>query len=144
MKGSDNTQLRLESALTRLLEGTPVHIQADRKLSVRAVEEEARLGNGSAYYYPELITRIKVAILQGQKYGPATPSPVPTLRARLNKTQKLKLALREENRALKLTVSNMAAEHHRLAWALREVHLRIEELEVALTEAKRAGIHRLK
>jgi hypothetical protein len=59
MSKSENTLLMLEAALDRISQGKPKRIPATRKLSVRAVEEEAGLGNGSGYYYPEFVQKIK-------------------------------------------------------------------------------------
>ena len=60
MSKSENTLLMLEAALDRISQGKPKRIPATRKLSVRAVEEEANLGNGSGYYYPEFVEKVKI------------------------------------------------------------------------------------
>ncbi|MCV5977011.1 hypothetical protein OFO29_32230, partial [Escherichia coli] len=59
MSKSENTLLVLEAALERIKQGKPKRIPAHRKLSVRAVEEEANLGNGSGYYYPDFVEKVK-------------------------------------------------------------------------------------
>jgi replication-associated recombination protein RarA len=59
MNKSENTLLALEAALERIKQGKPKRIPAHRKLSVRAVEEEANLGNGSGYYYPDFVEKVK-------------------------------------------------------------------------------------
>ena len=43
MNKSENTLMILEAALERIIQGMPKRIPASRKLSVRAVEEEANL-----------------------------------------------------------------------------------------------------
>nr|MBF4396211.1 hypothetical protein [Vibrio anguillarum] len=59
MGKSENTLVALEAALDRIAKGKPRRIPTHRKLSVRAVEEEANLGNGSGYYYPDFVEKIK-------------------------------------------------------------------------------------
>ena len=59
MSKSENTRLALESALERIKQGKPKRIPTHRKLSVRAIEEEANVGNGSGYYYPEFVEKVK-------------------------------------------------------------------------------------
>ncbi|GAM72603.1 hypothetical protein JCM19236_5746 [Vibrio sp. JCM 19236] len=59
MSKSENTLLTLEAALQRIVRGKPKNIPTTRKLSVRAVEEEAKLGNGSGYYYPDFVQKVK-------------------------------------------------------------------------------------
>ena len=44
MKKSENTLLKLEAALQRIIERKTKRISDHRKLSVRAVEEEAEIG----------------------------------------------------------------------------------------------------
>ncbi|MBB1440970.1 hypothetical protein H5202_20385, partial [Shewanella sp. SG41-4] len=57
MLKSENTLLALEAALGRIIQGKPKRIPTHRKLSVRSVEEEANLGNGSGYYYPDFVEK---------------------------------------------------------------------------------------
>lgn len=58
MSKSENTRLELLSAIDRILSGDTVRIDAKRGLSAIAVEEEANLGNGSAYYYSDVIEKL--------------------------------------------------------------------------------------
>ena len=60
MSKSENTRVELLSAIDRILSGDTVRIDAKRGLSAIAVEEEANLGNGSAYYYSDVIEKIKL------------------------------------------------------------------------------------
>lgn len=57
-----NKEVVLRAAFQRILDGKAINIARTRKLSVRAVEEEALAGDGTAYYYDELIKDIKGAI----------------------------------------------------------------------------------
>ena len=59
MTKSDTTLSLLEDALQRLINGQPQRISKTRRISVRAVEEEAGKGDGSAYYYADFIEKIK-------------------------------------------------------------------------------------
>ncbi len=68
MSKSENTLLLLEAALDRIAQGRAKRIPTTRKLSVRAVEEEANLGNGSGYYYPEFVMKVN-------KPKPILPKP---------------------------------------------------------------------
>ena len=70
MKKSENTLLKLEAALQRIIERKTKRIPDHRKLSVRAVEEEAGLGNGSCYYYPDFKLRVQS---EAQKLKCLTP-----------------------------------------------------------------------
>ena len=56
---SDVTISRLQDALERILGGTPNIVKPKKTLSVAMVEREAGLGVGTAYYYPEIIQKIK-------------------------------------------------------------------------------------
>ena len=49
MSKKEDTLYALEAALERILQQQTKRIPCTRKLSVRAVEEEANLGNGSGY-----------------------------------------------------------------------------------------------
>ncbi|MDN3612616.1 hypothetical protein QWZ16_23760 [Vibrio ostreicida] len=44
--------------------GKTERIDPTRKISVKAVEEEAGLGDGSAYYYKDIVSTIKEAVIQ--------------------------------------------------------------------------------
>lgn len=59
MKGDEKTLKRLEEALGRIIQGIPERIPLNSTLSVSAVEDEAQMGHGSAYYYPELVQEVK-------------------------------------------------------------------------------------
>jgi len=54
------TEDKLRAALQRILEGKPRLIDTKRKLSVRAVEDEADVGKDTAYYYGGLIDEVKL------------------------------------------------------------------------------------
>ena len=58
MSKSDHTRIQLIKALERILSNNTERISPKQKLSIRAVEEEAGLGNGSAHYYKDIVSKI--------------------------------------------------------------------------------------
>lgn len=145
----DNTELRLETALQRILDGQPEHIPEHRKLSVRAVEEEANLGNGSGYYYPAIVEKIKAAKADARAKQTGKKPATALEKAREGKKQetKVKEKYRKQRDELLMDKEHMAAVHHQLSHALRKAHKRIAELEIELdetkqqlAEARRAGV----
>ncbi|MEL7477837.1 MAG: hypothetical protein AAGJ17_02925 [Pseudomonadota bacterium] len=116
MSKSENTRLELLNAINRILSGKTIRIDAKRGLSAIAVEEEANLGNGSAYYYKDIIEKIKLlkskAITQKQVQQ---NSDVTKLRERLANEKRLKEKYRNEVANLKEQMSLMAATHNALA-----------------------------
>lgn len=138
----DNTLLSLEAALQRILNGEPKRIPASRKLSIRAVEEEANLGNGSAHYYPIILEKIRSAKVERQiKVDGKTPTSAVEKSKQLRKKETvLKVKYRDKVDSLLVERAQMAAVHHQLSSALREAYLRISALEKELVEAKRSGL----
>lgn len=131
MNKKENTLLRLEAALDRILKGEPKRVLPSRKLSVRAIEIESGLGNGSAYYYPEIIGKITEI---KHKDGPHTSTDQSIhqndkWKQKLNESERLKNKSRDEARDLRKLNSQIAADQYRQMTALREALLRISELE---------------
>ena len=63
------TELELFNAVERIINKETIRIPSSRKLSVRAVEDEAGLGDGSAYYYEDVIKdkyREKISLLDNR------------------------------------------------------------------------------
>ena len=146
MKKSENTLLQLEAALQRILNGKTKRIPEHRKLSVRAVEEEAGLGNGSCYYYKEFKLKVQSEAAKIKASSSITPieSDLEKLRFKRNEEKRIKIQYREQVDELKAMVAKMAAEHHQLAHALRKAHLKITQLENELIEQQRKQIVRIK
>ncbi|MFD0706775.1 hypothetical protein [Photorhabdus akhurstii] len=117
-----------------------------RKLSVRAVEEEAGLGNGSCYYYPDFKLRIQSEVKKLKHPAPNTvvQSDVEILREKRNQERKVKIQYREKVAVLNQRLTSMAAEHHQLSHALRNALSRIEDLELQIVELKQSQIVRIK
>lgn len=145
MKKSENTLLKLEAALQRIIERKTKRIPDHRKLSVRAVEEEAGLGNGSCYYYPDFKLRVQSEV-QKLKCLPDTgvQADVEILREKRNQERKIKIQYREKVAVLNQRLTSMAAEHHQLSHALRSALSRIEDLELQIIELKQSQIVRIK
>ena len=152
MSKKQNTLLTLEAALERIIQGQPKRIPATRKLSVRAVEEEANLGNGSGYYYPELVEKVKQAKAQSANTNHETPTTdVSSIREKLNNQKRIKEKFRDKNDQLQHNLSQLAANQHHLNDALRKAHAKVDELErenaelrESLTEVKRGEITKIK
>lgn len=134
----NDTKWRLETALQRILDGKSERVPEHRKLSVRAVEEEANLGNGSGYYYPEVIEKIKAAkaLTQSKNTGIKQGSELDKARQAKKTATRIKEQYRDKAQELLAEREQMAAIHHQLSFALRKAHKRIDELEQELGEIK--------
>lgn len=131
MSKKENTLLRLEAALERILKGEPHRVLPSRKLSVRAIEVESGLGNGSAYYYPKIISKVE-KIKRELKPLNSTGgliSPRDKWKHKSNEAERLKEKFRDEARSLKKLNAQIAADQYRQMTTLREALLRISELE---------------
>ena len=69
----NNTERKLTDAFNRILRGCPQIISKKRKLSVKAVEDEAGLGRNSAFHYEQL--RAEIAETVASMYGAKLPRP---------------------------------------------------------------------
>jgi hypothetical protein len=58
---NDSGLNKLKAAFERIKNGNTTAIPIGEKLTIRNVETEAGMGDGSAYYYPEFIDAIKEA-----------------------------------------------------------------------------------
>ncbi|MEZ9132750.1 hypothetical protein [Vibrio breoganii] len=137
MGKSENTLVALEAALDRIANGKPKHIPKSRKLSVRAVEEEAKLGNGSGYYYPEFVEKVKQAKVDiaGGK-GEYVQPEIQTVRTKLNEQKRIKNNYKEKYETEREKLALFAAAQHHLNDKLVKALVRIEELEYENTELR--------
>ncbi|ATC60245.1 hypothetical protein [Vibrio anguillarum] len=152
MGKSENTLVALEAALDRITNGKPKHIPKSRKLSVRAVEEEAKLGNGSGYYYPEFVEKVKqtkVNIAEGK--GEYVQPEIQAVRSKLKEQKRIKSNFKDKYEAEREKLALFAAEQHHLNDKLVKALARIDELEyenaslkTELTELKRKKIVSIK
>ncbi|WP_329600496.1 hypothetical protein R1C93_01820 (plasmid) [Citrobacter koseri] len=131
MSKREHTLLSLEEALARILCGDTRRVSPKRKLSARAVETEAGLSNGSAYYYPELIERISIL---RHKSNPTVATRDPVSRTgkwkeKALEAERLKSKFREECIELKQLNAQIAADQYRQMSALQEAIQKISELE---------------
>ncbi|MEZ7205342.1 hypothetical protein [Pseudoalteromonas sp. DY56-GL79] len=148
MSKSENTLVALEAALERILSGNPKRIPTTRKLSVRAIEEEANLGNGSGYYYPEFVQKVKqvksdIASSKGEILLPE----VDAVRTKLREQKRIKENYKEKYGTAKEQLALFAAAQHHLNDKLVQALARVDELEfeneslkAELVEFKRSKI----
>ncbi|KAB0458878.1 hypothetical protein [Vibrio kanaloae] len=137
MGKSENTLIALEAALNRIAQGNPKRIPTHRKLSVRAVEEEANLGNGSGYYYPEFVEKVKqvkadIAKAKGEYVQPEIQSA----QTKLNEQKRIKQNFKEKYESEKEKLALFAAAQHHLNDKLVQALARIDELEYENEELK--------
>ncbi len=143
---SDDTLLILEAAKQRILEGKPKRISLSRKLNVRSCEEEAGLGNGTAYYYPEFVLGMKnEKTNQTKKRGAGPPaSEIERLKSNIKRERQIKNNHRKQLAAARGKLKKMAKEHTQMTDALISCHSKIGELKIALVEEKQRSITRIK
>lgn len=137
MGKSENTLIALEAALDRIANGKPKHIPKSRKLSVRAVEEEAKLGNGSGYYYPEFVEKVKqtkVDIAEGK--GEYVQPEIQAVRGKLKEQKRIKSNFKDKYEAEREKLALFAAKQHHLNDKLVQALARIEELEYENVELR--------
>ncbi|EPR6574498.1 hypothetical protein ACU74Q_003188 [Vibrio cholerae] len=130
MSKSENTRLALESALERIKQGKPKRIPTHRKLSVRAVEEEANLGNGSGYYYPDFVEKVKQTkadIATGK--GEIVQPEIQTVRTKLKEQKRIKDNYKSKYEAEREKLALFAASQHHLNDKLVQALAHIEDLE---------------
>ncbi|WP_444996701.1 hypothetical protein [Aliikangiella sp. IMCC44359] len=132
MSKYDSTKQTLETALERLKSGNTIRVPASRKLSVRAVEDEAGLGDGSAYYYPDIISLIKKQIQKSKKRSNPNlkkMDEISKLREALSKEKRLKDKYRLKIKELKVELAQLAAIENKMAINEQINKSRIESLE---------------
>ncbi|UJF18592.1 hypothetical protein L0B53_16500 [Vibrio sp. SS-MA-C1-2] len=137
MSKSENTLITLEAALERIAQGKPKYIPVTRKLSVRAVEEEARLGNGSGYYYPEFVQKVKQTktdIAKGN--GEFVKPEIDAVRDKLNEQKRIKSNFKQKHQEASDKLALIAANQHHLNDQLVRALARIEDLECENAELK--------
>jgi hypothetical protein len=134
-KNMDKSQLtikELEQAFNRILTQKTIRISPERKLSVKAVEDEAGLGDGTAYYYKDVVQSIKDAINESNKSGDKNKNGDTlsnNLRVRLKKEVKLKEKYREEIKDYKNKLSLLASQNNEFSISIQQYKQRILELE---------------
>ncbi|KPA53455.1 hypothetical protein VT25_06285 [Photobacterium leiognathi subsp. mandapamensis] len=148
MSKSENTLIALEAALERIAQGKPKRIPTTRKLSVRAVEEEANLGNGSGYYYPDFVQKVKqVKANIAEAKGEYVQPEIQSVRNKLNEQKRIKQNYKEKYETTKEQLALFAAAQHHLNDKLVQALAKIDDLEFEnvtlrneLTDLKRSNI----
>ncbi|OEG75709.1 hypothetical protein BEL05_14470 [Shewanella colwelliana] len=148
MSKSENTLIALKAALERITQGKPKRILPTRKLSVRAVEEEANLGNGSGYYYPDFVAKVKqVKVDINQAKGEYVQPEIQSVRLKLNEQKRIKQNYKEKYLAVREQLANFAAAQHHLNDKLVQALAKIDDLEFEntslrekVTELKRSKV----
>ncbi|PMM44844.1 hypothetical protein [Vibrio breoganii] len=137
MSKSENTLLVLESALERIKQGKPKRIPTHRKLSVRAVEEEANLGNGSGYYYPDFVEKVKQtkAEIAADK-GEIVQPEIQTVRTKLKEQTRIKDNYKTKYEAEREKLALFAAAQHHLNDKLVQALARVDELDCENAELR--------
>lgn len=137
MSKSENTRLALEAALERIKQGKPKRIPTHRKLSVRAVEEEANLGNGSGYYYPDFVEKVKQTkgeIATGK--GEIVQPEILTVRTKLKEQKRIKDNYKAKYEAEREKLALFAAAQHHLNDKLIQALARIDDSEYENAELR--------
>ncbi|NOI37618.1 hypothetical protein F0251_04095 [Vibrio sp. 070316B] len=130
MGKSESTLTTLETALQRIIQGKPNRIPTSRKLSVRAVEEEASLGNGSGYYYPEFVEKVKQCKAEIAKAkGDYVQPEIQIVRIKLKEQKRIKQNFKAKFESEKEKLALFAAAQHHLNDKLVQALARINELE---------------
>jgi septal ring factor EnvC (AmiA/AmiB activator) len=138
MNHTKETNEALNAALSRILSGNPNRCTPDRKLSVSAVEYEAGLGNGSAYYYPEFIQKIKILKKQHQS---GQESNIPkTVNEKYKNEKQIKEKYREQLKELRKQLSHMATEHHQFNSDLIHAYKEINDQKDQIAKLRRERI----
>ena len=124
---SDSLAL-LEAALERILSKNTQRVSAGRKFSARAVEEEADLGNGSSYYYEDLIKKIRElkTLKHDNQKGNLDLKPT---KDKLALERRIKDKYKQKCKELQDLNSKIAANHHQLNNEIRHAYAIINELE---------------
>ncbi|MCB2380960.1 Uncharacterised protein [Shewanella baltica] len=137
MNKSENTLLALEAALERIKQGMPKRIPAHRKLSVRAVEEEANLGNGSGYYYPDFVEKVKRTKIEfAAGKGEIVQPEIQTVRIKLKEQKRIKDNFKTKYETEREKLALFAAAQHHLNDKLVQAMARIDDLEYENAELR--------
>lgn len=141
MSKSQLTRAELMAAMQRILSGDTKRISPERKLSVKAVEEEAGLGDGSAYYYQDIIRDIKKSIPKHRHMSADSEhtDKINSLRLRLKNEQRLKEQYRTELMKVKEYLVHMSSQHNMLSVIIQQYKDKILALEAGLPHLHHPG-----
>ena len=127
---SESTERELFDAITRIKNGTPQIVAVGRKLSAKAVEEEAGVGLSTAYHYPNVIQRIKdLKSAAKQKSGQATPTQKDKYRSNIKEQEGIKERYREERDEYKAELDKSVSREANLVYQLWVSRRQVSDLE---------------
>lgn len=129
----------LNKAVERILSGKTIRISPDRKLSIKSVEEEAGLGDGTAYYYKDFVKSLKERIVQGKASTPSdvTSIEISKLREKYRNEARLKVKYREQIKELNNKLSLLAAQNNEFSITIQQYQQRVLELESGVIHIKK-------
>ncbi|HHF3273162.1 TPA: hypothetical protein ACPJ2Z_001280 [Vibrio alginolyticus] len=137
MSKSQITRVELENALKRILSGKTERIDPNRKISVKAVEEEAGLGDGSAYYYKDIVSTIKKTAINNSpraRNQNLYEEKITNLRERLANEKRLKEKYYKQAENYKKQLSEMASQHNQLALMIQQYQYKVAALESTVVQ----------
>jgi len=133
MSKSEHTKILLQKALDRILVHSTQRISPEQKLSVRAVEEEAGLGNGSAYYYREIVAKIREHVNRLNLKEPSQHSDQESaLVTKLRKSLRVEKRIKEKYR---FQIIKLRQQMSMLAAIQNSMTLQIQNYTAKLAEA---------
>jgi hypothetical protein len=131
---SEITRIRLEQALSRLLDGNPERTPEDGRLSLSRINQEAGLSSGGIYYYKDFIEKARKAILEEKLTNSASDISLGKIsagkmRAQRDKERELKERYRYQRDQIKEFCDKVITKNAQLEFALFESLDKIKELE---------------
>lgn len=114
-------------------------IDPNRKISVKAVEEEAGLGDGSAYYYKDIVSTIKETAINNPpraRNQNLYEEKIANLRERLANEKRLKEKYYKQAEDYKEQLSEMASQHNQLALMIQQYQYQYQyQYQIAALES---------
>lgn len=92
------TELRLQEALDRLLNNSPVNVKRSGKLTLNKINREAGLGNSYIHKFQDFVERIKPQIEEFNKTYKQTQSEIILDESSPDEVSRLKVQLKKEKR----------------------------------------------
>lgn len=133
----------LEEALDRVLSGNTNRIMDGRKISIRAIEQEAGLSNGAARYYEGFIRKVKKIITSNQTKSNKKVFMKSDYLRRIKDEKRKKENYRDEVIELKNIIASQAQHQHEIERLLFLANKKIDELKFKLVIKRRNNIHEI-
>jgi hypothetical protein len=146
---SEETLLRLQAALHRLLEGSPERTKLDGRISISRVNAEAGLSSGAIYYYKEFVKEAKEVIANRKSkqeiaLSLATLPSTEKVRIQRDNEKRLKEEYRDQRDQIKSFCDQVVAKNASLEFALFEALEKIESLQDEIRSMKVIEIKKVK